>query len=98
MSHPLLDTLRGSLQLACTCQGLSRINQGRAAILALPRQWVLQEIERVAKESLDLNDEWEYRRLLELAESLDPALVQRLVAFGLASANIEVQEAADDFS
>ena len=40
-------------------------------VLALPRALVLEHLERVPASALDLTDEWEYRRRLELAEPLD---------------------------
>jgi hypothetical protein len=63
----------------------------------MPREWVLERIEQVAAEALDLSDYWEYRRLLELADLLDAALVRRLVPIGLTSAVPDVREAAEDF-
>lgn len=95
--EPNLDALRDAIQLACQAQNVSRIVKGRQQVLALPRAWVLERIEQVAGEAIDLSDEWEYRRLLELAESLDAGLVQRFVSLGLDSEDPEVREAAQDF-
>lgn len=89
--------LRAGLALACTPSGIGRILAGREQVLALPRTFVLENIEAESAALLDLDDEWEYRRLLELADLLEPALVQRLVARGLTSRNPEVVEAATDF-
>lgn len=97
-NSPSLDDLRVAVRLACRPQNAWRIESGRRHVLAMPRDWVLQHIERTAAESLDSNDYWEYRRLLELAELLDISLVQRLVAVGLASTDSDVREAATDFS
>jgi hypothetical protein len=63
----------------------------------MPRDEVLKNIERVAADSLPLGDEWEYRRLLELYQQLDPGLQHRLVEGGLGSDNPEIREAAEDF-
>jgi hypothetical protein len=57
----------------------------------------LTDIESVATECLDLNDEWEFRRLLELYEMLDEQLLRRLVEHGSHSKNPEVREAAEDY-
>jgi hypothetical protein len=92
-----LDKLREAVELACKPQNASRIVTGRKQVLAMPRQWVLERIENVAAESLDISDEWEYRRLLELAAILDAALLQRVVALGLGCDDPEIQEAAEDF-
>lgn len=95
---PTLDALRAAVQLACQPQNAGRIVAGRNQVLAMPRPWVLDHVERVAAESLDLADYWEYRRLLELADLLDAGLVRRLVPLGLASSDPDVREAAEDFA
>lgn len=66
-------------------------------MLAMPRAWALQTIERVAAECLDLTDDWQYRRLMELAGDIDSNLVQRLVKLRLASNDKDILEAARDF-
>src|SRR5262245_55278805 len=96
-AEPSLDSLRSAVQLACQPQNAGRIMAGRQQVLALPRAWVLERIERVAAEALDLSDYWEYRRLLELAKLLDDGLVQRLVTLGIGSSDPDVREAAEDF-
>jgi hypothetical protein len=97
-AEPTLDALRAAVQLACQPQVAGRIVAGRKQVLAMPRAWVLAHIERVAAEALDLADYWEYRRLLELAESLDAGLLRRLVPLGLGSSDPDVREAAEDFA
>jgi hypothetical protein len=94
---PNLDDLRSAVQLACQPTYVPRIVAGRQSVLAMPRDWVLENIERVAEEVLDLSDEWEYRRLLELADLIDAGLVHRLAALGLRSDDSDVREAAEDF-
>ena len=97
MSEAFKASLRSALEDACTAQSMRAINRGRAAILALPRQEVLGVIYSVAAESLPLFEEWEFRRLLEVYEELDKALLQRLVTEGLASTNTDIREASNDF-
>jgi hypothetical protein len=89
--------LRAALERACQAQNVANIIQGRRETLALPRETVLQNIERLAAVSLPLNDEWVFRRLLEIYELLDRGLLGRLVQTGLASGNAEIKEAAKDF-
>jgi hypothetical protein len=96
MTTSFEDKLRDSLESACQAQNVSVIVRGRNEILAMPRDAVLQTIERVAAECLTLDDEWEYRRLLELYELLDRGLLQRLIDVGLKSNNWEVREAAEN--
>lgn len=66
------------LELACQSQGASNINNGRYCLQNLPKEWLLKRIENLSEPLLKLDDEWEFRRLLELYESLDKDLVFRL--------------------
>lgn len=85
------------LELACQCQNIANITLGRMALLALPREWVVQNIERYAQPLLELEDEWEYRRLLEVYQRLDDTLVHRLALRGLTSPESEIQETAHEW-
>ena len=85
------------LTLACQCQNMLNLELGNAGLLALPRPWLLARIEADAAPLLELDDGWEYRRLLEVYERLDPALARRLAERGATSSNDEIREAADDW-
>jgi hypothetical protein len=91
------EALKTSLLLACQPSYIPLIEQGRAEVLLLPRTSVLEQLELMAATSLNLDDYWEYRRLLELAQLLDSAMVQRIVKWGLNSADPDIREAATDF-
>ncbi|HEX6818565.1 MAG TPA: hypothetical protein VF120_09340 [Ktedonobacterales bacterium] len=69
----------------------------RTGLFCISRDWLLPRIEQSAAVTLDLTDEWEYRRLGEVYELLDADLVRRHSAFGRSSTNPEIREAADDF-
>src|SRR5688572_9900968 len=94
---PSLDALREAVEQACQCTYVPKIVAGRDQVLAMPRTWVLEHIERVAVERLNLSDDWEFRRLLELAQLLDLELVRRLVSLAMGSTKPDVVEAAEDF-
>jgi hypothetical protein len=96
-NQPTIEALRAAVELACQPQNAWRIVQGREAVLAMPRPWVLEHVAAVADETLDLTDYWEYRRLLELLHLLDPTLVRRFVSRGLSSPDPDVRDAAEDF-
>ncbi len=85
------------IELSCQCQNVANINLGRHAILSLPRDWVTSKIQSVANEQLDLNVEWEYRRLLELYKQLDKDLCNAQIALGLSSRDPEIVAAAVEF-
>jgi hypothetical protein len=84
------------LELACQAQNITNISLGRQALLALPRDWLLHNIERSAEFLLEVEDEWEYRRLLEVYQHLDKDLVRRLALRGLNSTERGIQEAAQE--
>jgi len=85
------------IELACQSQNDINIQIGREALLSLPRQWLLSHIEGVVELINKSEDEWEYRRLLELYWLLDKKLVKRFALQGLKSENPDVVEAAEEF-
>jgi hypothetical protein len=89
--------LEAVLRRGCQAHHIGNILLGRAAIAEIPRDWLLGRIENTAKRVLNLEDEWEYRRLLEICDALDDGLLRSLVARGLRSADRYVREAAEDF-
>jgi hypothetical protein len=84
------------LELACQCQNIRNITLGRTALWALPNQWLLEKIEPIAEPLLQLNDEWEYRRLLEIYWRLDKSLVKKLALRSLDNPNPEIREAGQE--
>ncbi len=89
--------MRYLLELACQAQNINNILLGRMTLLALPRDWLAQHIERYAEPLMEREDEWEYRRLAEIYEQLDFYLLLRHIERGQASPNSNIQEAAQDF-
>ncbi len=90
--------LRGFLGQACQAQNTLNIELGRHGLLTLPREWTLLHLDAAVEQQLNLEDAWEYRRLLELLELLDPARVPALIERGRSSANDEVRETAREWS
>lgn len=97
--EPSFDSLCSALQLACKPTYVPKIVEGRDKIKAMPRGWVIQNIDRAVEATLDLADYWDYRRLLEvliIIEAHDS--LNGYIAIGLASKDYDVREAAEDFS
>ena len=92
--HAVLTYL---LELACQSQNVLNIELGRKALLALPRMWLLAHIEEDAEPLVQLNDEWEYRRLLEVYSKLDSTLTRKLAMRGIDNSDIGIREACKDF-
>lgn len=92
-----MEILGYLLELACQATHIENIMLGRTALLAIPRHWLLTHVEAAAEPLLLLNDDWGYRRLLEVYHSLDAGLTAKLVSRGLVSDNLDIREAAQDF-
>lgn len=84
------------LSLACQASNSANIQLGRNGLASIPRNWLLSNIEREAQLLLDMDDEWEYRRLAEVYFELDVNLSKKLARLGQESKNEEVVEAATD--
>jgi len=93
VAHSMLSYL---LELACRCQHIRNIELGRMALWALPKQWLLERIGLVAEPLLQLNDDWEYRRLLEVYWRLDKSLVKELASRSLGNPNPEIRAAGQE--
>ena len=72
------------------------LQTAREAITALPRGWVLDQIEGVAEPLLERGDDDTYRRLLELYELLDRGLMLRLARRAATSDDADIREAGED--
>ena len=83
--------------LACEPSYVPTIVNARRAILALPRGWVLQQMNTVMERILKSDDDWAYRRLLELCSLLDRDLTLRIAAMAAAHQDPEIREAGTDF-
>lgn len=88
------EILAGLIEMACKCQHIANITLGREQILSLPRQWAIDNINSAVDTMLDLNDEWEFQRLLEVYQKLDKGLLDGLISRGLKSENAEINQAA----
>ena len=69
----------------------------REAILSLPRDWVLQNIEQIANPILEKGDYDEYRRILELYLELDRELTRKLANQAINHKDPDIKEAGEDF-
>ena len=84
------------LEEACQSQHIGKITAARKAMLTLPRAWLSGVLPDAIGEAVDLSDEWEYRRLIELLRELKSDLYHVYIAFGIAAGSGEIYEAATD--
>lgn len=90
----ILVTLLG---LACQSQHIGMIILARQTIAKIPSEWLIRQLPETISDSLSLEDEWEYRRLLELLREVSPQLLKRYIEQGLKSNDGDIREAAEDF-
>lgn len=91
-----LEVLEVLVGFACESQNTALIMLGRANICKIDKQWLAKHLIEVAKSCLDLNDDWEYRRLFELVLEAVPELKQEVADIGFNSADDDIKEAAAD--
>ena len=92
-----ISVLRFLIQEACCPTNDWLIIRGREGILRIDRIWRLEHILEEAKECIDLTDDWEYRRFLELVELSAFELLPEVILIGKDSDNPENREASQDF-
>ena len=85
------------LSFACQSQNDSPITLGRKYLTMLPEEWVIERIINVSPVVLELNDDWEYRRLMELSEIISKDLLRWAHDQGRESDNPDVIEAYNDY-
>ena len=87
-----------AIKLACQSQNIHRILQGRGKVQRFEGSFINDNFLDCVGEALDLDDYWEYRRLLELCEVAAPQFVAHYVSRGTGHQDEDICEAANDFS
>jgi hypothetical protein len=82
------------LSLACETQNIANIMIGRYCLQNISVDWAARNLDAIAKEYLNLTDDWEYLRLLEVYSSIDLRLRYKLAEWGLDSPNEEIRRLA----
>lgn len=85
------------LEQACLSQNDGNIRIGRYGIAALPRAWVLANIEAAAEPMLSGDDDWAYRRMLEVFRYLDSSMAHKLALRALAHSSSDIRGCGQDF-
>jgi hypothetical protein len=66
--------------------------------MTFPKEWLSQHIESAAEPLLNSQDEWIYRRLLEVYSCIERELTLRLARRAAEHPNPDIREAGDQFS
>jgi hypothetical protein len=85
------------LQCSCRATHIAIILAGREAFRKLPPAWVVMNVPIIVAQAVDLEDEWDYRRLLEVLKDSKSDLLKTYIAKGLDSKNVDIIEAARDY-
>jgi hypothetical protein len=83
--------------LACEPSYVPTILRSREVLLTFPKEWLCQHIETAAEPLLASEDEWVYRRLLELYARIEISLTLRLANRAVQHPNPEIQRAGEEF-
>jgi hypothetical protein len=86
------------IRYACQGQNIGPIMLARKQIKMIPQDWLHEYIPKAANDCINFDDEWEYRRLLELIDEAVPSLLKWAVEQGGNSLNEETREASQDFA
>lgn len=92
--------LPGIMDLAIDSSNLNSIGLARAVLYHYKNEsWIRSNIQTSTKTYLAENDEWHYRRIAELYESLNyEKELTSFLSLCKANANLEIQEIAEDFN
>jgi hypothetical protein len=71
--------------------------KAKAAILSLPKAWLLQHLEASAEEVLAQNDYLDWVNLLSLFGEVDDQLAQRLARRAAAHPDVEIQQEGEEY-
>ncbi len=93
-SDKIISELLGN---ACSATHIMWISTGRKCLTAFPTNWIVPKIKKLVFSSIDINDYWDYRRLLELSEMISEDLLIWALSLGEDSDDYDIAEAHDDF-
>ena len=85
------------LEFCCKSQHTAAIMIGRKTFARLPQDWIALNLKPAISSVVDLEDPWEYRRLLELLKETKSEFLGHYIAIGAVSKEPEVQETSFEF-
>lgn len=86
-----------SVELACLCQNIENILIGRYLLLSLPTEVIDELLKKTAGELIDWTDDYEYHRILEVADALGAPYFEWAIERGRESTDIDVRETAQEW-
>jgi hypothetical protein len=86
------------LRLACESSYVPTIIEAREFLMVLPRTWIVAQMRSASDWILKSNDEWIWRRFLELAALLDQDLTVELAHLATSQEDEAIREAGTEFA
>ena len=74
------------------------ITIARDCLKQFPVEWVSPKIKQTVFHFIDITDDWDFRRLLELCDLISIDLLKWAITLGADSTNPDIIEAVDDFN
>ncbi len=91
------QVLQKLLEWACQPQNTNAIMISRKKIGEINKCWLESNLIDVATKCIDLSDEWEYRRLLELIDLMTPKLKEEVLGLGRMSGNEDIEDVVEEY-
>lgn len=91
------DIIGKLVSWACQPTHIMLISIARDCLKQFPTDWVSEKIKQTVFNSIDINDYWDYRRLLEISEIISIDLLKWAITLGEKSDDLDIIEAVNDF-
>lgn len=92
-----IEIIKILLSYACTPTHIAPITYARDLLLQIQTDWISNKIKDLVFESINIYDDWDYRRFLELSKMISDELLDWAISISNNSQNPDVIEAAEDF-
>ncbi len=86
------------LSYACNPTHITPITISRNCLKQFPVDWITNKIMKLIFKSVNIYDDWDYRRFLELSEMISTELLEWAISISNHSDNSDIIEAATDFT
>lgn len=83
---------------ACQGQNISGIELARNNLKKVNKDWLKKYFFDITRECIDYSDDWEYRRLLELADEILPDVIKDIINVNINSDDEAILEIIEDFT
>lgn len=100
---PVFDSKTGEhvleilLEFACYSQNMLCIELGRKCVSFIPKDWLRLHITNTVKKYFKYDDDWNYRRLLELTNMIIPDMIGAIIDLNKNSDDPDILECLEDF-